>query len=239
MAEAVRVHRSDNLSTTLQNWGFVVPQSALVLVGGASGISEEGMVMLRSLFTDALAPLVQRFNIPVIDGGTDAGIMKLIGQARHFHGSTFPLIGVAAIGTVILPGNSAPPPPDGAELEPNHTHFLLVPGALWGDEAPWIARTASALATGMPSVTILVNGGKIAWQDVLNSVRANRPVIVIAGSGRTADELTAAIRGEFISEMAEEMVDSGLLQAIDLADGLDTITQTLMRLLSVPQSRVS
>lgn len=234
-AEAIRVHRSDDLSLTLKKMGFQAAYPTLVVVGGASGITSDRLERLRSLFDQVLAPLVQRLGVSVVDGGTDAGVMKLIGQARSASGSSFSLIGVAAAGTVIMPNSDAPPPPDGAPLEPNHTHFLFVPGALWGDEAPWIAKVATTLAVGVPSATILINGGGIAWQDVHNSVRANRPVVVIAGSGRTADDLAAAIRGEKVSERAEELVSSGLLQAVDLSDGLHKIDQVLADLLSKPR----
>jgi hypothetical protein len=235
VAEAIRVHRSDDLSQTLKKIGFYSASPTLVIVGGASGINHDYFNKLRSLFTEVLAPLAQTLGVAVIDGGTDAGVMQLIGQARAVTASNFSLIGVAAVGTVIMPNANTPPPPDGAPLEPNHTHFLLVPGSLWGDEAPWIAKVASTLAVEAPSATILINGGGIAWQDVYNSVRANRPVVVIAGSGRTADDLAAAIRGEKVSDRADELVRSGLLQAVDLSDGLDPIAQTLFELLSTPQ----
>jgi hypothetical protein len=56
----------------------------------------------------------------VIDGGTDAGVMQLIGRARAASGGRFPLIGVAAEGTVMVPG-AGTSSPDATELEPNHT----------------------------------------------------------------------------------------------------------------------
>lgn len=232
-AKAIRIHRSDDLTDTLCELGFHRAKPTIVLVGGASGLKEDYIEKLRSLFTDVLAPLADNLNALVVDGGTDAGIMQLIGQAKHETCADFSLIGVAAIGTIIFPDQHLPPPEDGAPLEPNHSHFVLVPGELWGDEAPWIARVATILAQEQPSITILINGGKIAWQDVYNSVRANRPVLVIEGSGRTADELAAAIHGAKVSDRADELVNSGLLQAVDLADGLDHITCVLKQLMAI------
>ncbi len=231
VASAVRVPRSTELSATLQDMGVRIPNRALVLVGGASGMTDEQFMMLRSLFEEVIAPLMESLNASVIDGGTDAGVMKLMGEARQTTKSHFPLIGVAAFGTVILPGDTSPAG-DRAPLDENHTHFVLVPGSLWGDEAPWIARVATAIACEQPSVTILVNGGKIAWQDVFNSVRAGRPVLVIAGSGRTADELASAIRGESTSDRATELINTGLLQAIDLTAGGSALAQALESLLN-------
>jgi SLOG in TRPM, prokaryote len=152
----------------------------------------------------------------VVDGGTDAGVMRLMGRARAETGAAFPLVGVAAAGTISLPG-VPPPRPDAAPLEPNHTHFVLVPGSTWGDEARWLARVASALAAGAPSVTVLVDGGETAWEDAAVSVEAGRPVIAVSGSGRAADTLVGAIRGEASDGRARELAISGLLRAADLS----------------------
>lgn len=229
-AATIRLRRGEDLDAMLQHLDLAYPSPALVLVGGASGCSPEAMERLRSLFTDILAPFAEACQLLVIDGGTDAGVMQLMGQARQTIGGTFPLLGVAAIGTVILPNK--PPPADGAHLEPNHSHFFLVPGALWGDEAPWIARVATELSMAQPSLTILVNGGKIAWQDVENSVRENRPVLIVGGSGRTADELAQAVWGDRSNDRANRLVDSGLLHAIDLFAETQSLQADLQRLLT-------
>lgn len=224
-ATTVRLRRGAELDATLKQLDLTIPCPTLVLVGGASGCSADAMEHLRSLFTTILAPFAEAHQLLVIDGGTDAGVMQLMGQARQSIGGTFPLLGVAAIGTVILPNQ--PPPKDGAHLEPHHSHFFLVPGAVWGDEAPWIARVASQLACAQPSLTILVNGGKIAWQDVENSVREQRPVLVIGGSGRTADVLAKAIWGDRTNDRANKLVDSQGLSAIDLFSETQSLTTKL------------
>lgn len=228
-ARTIRVNRNADLYQSLNQLGLSLPCPTLVSVGGASGIDEAAMEQLRSLFTQVLAPLAQELGLVVVDGGTDAGVMQLMGQARHHTGATFPLLGVAATGTVFMPGED--PIDDCAPLEPHHSHFMLVPGALWGDEAPWIARVASALSGSRPSFTVLVNGGKIAWQDVENSVREERAVVVIAGSGRTADEMALAVRGDRSSERANALVDSGLLHAVDLFAGIDTLKSAFRQIM--------
>lgn len=130
----------------------------------------------------------------MVDGGTDAGVMRLMGEARVGADSGFPLVGVAAAGTVALPAEPLPRP-DAARLEPRHSHFVLVPGSEWGDESPWLARVAGALAGGSPSLTVLVNGGETALEDASLSVASGRPVISVSGSGRAADALAGALRG--------------------------------------------
>ena len=129
----------------------------------------------------------------MVDGGTDSGVMQVMGQARDSAGASFPLIGVAAEGTVIVPG--APPAPDAAALEPHHTQVILVPGDTWGDESPWLSSVATAIADSRPSLTLVVNGGQITYDDIEHSLQAGRPVIVLAGTGRTADAIAAAAHG--------------------------------------------
>jgi hypothetical protein len=74
---------------------------------------------------------------------------------------------------------------------------------------------------------VLVNGGEIAWDDVAESVEATRPVIVIEGSGRTADTLASAMRGVQVNGRAQKLIASGLLHSIDPAGGIESLTRTL------------
>ncbi|WP_181314358.1 hypothetical protein [Phormidesmis priestleyi] len=112
----------------------------------------------------------------------------------------------------------------------NHSHFLRVPGSKWGDESAWIADVATQLAAGAPSVTVLINGGEVTWEDARQSVRAGRLVITIADSGRTADLLAAGLRADPTDARAKELIASGLVQAVDLTAGtiaLTTIIETI------------
>lgn len=230
-ADAIRVNNSSELPSALRELGIRYPRPALVLVGGAGGMSEADLTKLRSLFVESLVPVIQTLGAAVVDGGTDAGVMRLMGEARAVTSAMFPLIGVSAAGTVVLP-NTATSNPDAAPLEPHHTHFVLVPGDQWGDESPWLSDTAGALADGKPSVTVLVNGGAIAWKDVSESVKARRFVVVVAGSGRTANKLTAALRGEPTDERARDLIASGLVQAINPAEGFDRFRKVIEGILS-------
>lgn len=188
-----RVARPDELPAALRTLGVGPGRPVLVLVGGAAGIAPGDLAVAARLL-DRLVPKLDRWGAAVVDGGTDAGVMRAAGAARTGAGARFPLVGVAAAGTVSLPG--AAPEPDAAEPEPRHTQLILVPGDDWGDESPWLSEVASAIADGESSLTLVVNGGEIAYADIANSLRAGRPVIIAAGSGRTADDIAAAARGE-------------------------------------------
>jgi hypothetical protein len=230
-AKAIQVNSFVDLSEALLKIGLHRTRPALVLVGGASGIGEADKARLQKLFLEEIAPLAQELGVAVVDGGTDAGIMGFMGQARTAMGGTFPLIGVAALGTVILP-NVPPPSSDAAPLEPNHTHFILVPGSNWGDESPWIAHIASVLSQGFSSATIVVNGGEITFLDVSYSVEAGRSVVTLDGTGRTADKLAAALRGEATDQRAEQLAASGKMQAIALIEHPARLTAVIKEILS-------
>lgn len=144
---------------------------------------------------EALAPRLDRLGAAVIDGATAYGVMELMGLARSRTGCRFPLVGVAALGTLDVPGLEAGGPRGTAALDPNHSHFILVPGRRWGDESPWISATAGVLAGGRQSLTLVAAGGEVTRLDVSGGLAARRALLILAGSGGTADQLARWRRG--------------------------------------------
>jgi hypothetical protein len=94
---------------------------------------------------------------------------------------------------------------------------ILVPGSSWGDESPWLTAIASAIAGEEPSTTLVVNGGETAYADVEQSLAAGRPVLVLAGRGRTADAIAAAA-GAAANPRAARIADSPLTHIVDMGD---------------------
>jgi hypothetical protein len=230
-ASAVHLQSLSELSIALKQLGLQQGRPVLVVIGGASHLSTDDDERIRLLFTQVLAPLAQKWGAFVVDGGTDAGVMQLMGQARAETATSFPLIGVCPIDLVTFP-NAAPISADAAPLEPNHTHFILVPGSHWGDESQWMAEVASVLADHAPSVTVLINGGEITWKDASQNVQAGREVLVIAGSGRTADKLASGLRGEATDQRAQPLIATGLVQAIDLDRCTEVLPDTIEKIFS-------
>jgi SLOG in TRPM, prokaryote len=210
-APAVRVSDMKELNSALAALELHPPRPTLVLVGGAGGFDEADMDRMRALFESAIVPVMMKYGAVGVDGGTLAGVMRLFGEARAAAGIS--LVGVVAAGTVILPGTPAPQQ-DAADLEPHHTHFVIVPGDQWGAESPWIAQTATVLSDSSRSVTVLINGGEIAYDDVERSVQAGRSVVAIAGSGRTAEQFAAALAGESADGRAAALIPSGLIRSV-------------------------
>jgi SLOG in TRPM, prokaryote len=203
-APAVRVQRLSDLSDAVRALGLTVGRPVVVIVGGASSMDATEIERARPAFVEGVVGVAERMRGTVVDGGTDAGVMRLAADARTVAGASFPLVGVIVNSLARTETDS-----DETLLEPHHTHFVLVPGRHWGDESEWLAAFASALTGNAPSVTVLANGGAIAWQDVRFSIAARRPVVVLANSGRTADELAAAS-----TVQAREVHGSGLVTVV-------------------------
>lgn len=217
-ARLAPVERVGELPQALQRLGLPQSRPTLVVIGGAAGLDEAMRRRLRPLFTDGAAPAVEAADAVMIDGGTDAGVARLAGAARAASGFAFPLLGIAPQGLVQVPGNREDTA-SGMALEPHHSHFLLVPGEAWGEESPWLDRAAGLLAESAPQVTLLVNGGAISRRDLDLSLRAGRPVLVIRGSGRLADEVAAWTPRH------------PLIEAVDASGGPPALAAALGRLL--------
>jgi SLOG in TRPM, prokaryote len=207
----------------------------LVSVGGASGMDSQHLSAVARLLYKHVVPLLDHAEVTVVDGGTDVGVMRVMGQARQDSHARFPLIGVAAENTIVLPGGMRGTV-DAAHFEPHHTHLVLVPGDSWGDESPWLSHVATVIAGDQPSATLVINGGEVTYDDIALSLEHNRPVVVLAGTGRTADAIAAASAGQEHDPRALELAASPLTHVIHIRDG-KKLTAALESLLKRPPHR--
>lgn len=179
---AVNISEDKQIQQALIDLQIPQPKSVIVLVGGAGRIGWLDQFPMRKAVR-VIAKLAEETGSVVVDGGTQAGIMKEIGRQRQQKEFSFPLIGV------VFDSLIRQRKPESI-LDPNHTHFFLIPGEAWGDESAWISKIATAIAGNRKSMTILVNGGQISKTDVEYSLLENRPTFVMRGTGRMADEIT-------------------------------------------------
>ena len=231
----VRVSDLAELEPALDAAGVSRPIPVVAFVGGADGMDEAAQEDLAGVLRDVVVPSVERHGAAVVDGGTDSGVSRMLGRARA-GGGGFPLIGVAAESTVRVPGGG-PVIDDAAEPEAHHSHLVLVPGADWGDESPWLAHVADAIACDRPSLTVVVNGGEITYEDVARSLERGRPVVVLAGTGRTADAIADARAGWNADPRAAALAESPLTRVVARGD-LDAVRTAIAPLLSGRPSAV-
>jgi hypothetical protein len=165
-------------------------KAVLLLIGGAGSLDARIKPQLTQLFARGIARAATNVDAAIIDGGTEAGVMKLMGQGVADCGFESPLIGVAPLQLISYPGSNGP---GETPLDHNHSHFVLVDGRTWGSETNVMFRVLSALTTNRrPVMAVLAGGGETSKAETLQAVRQHVPLLVIDGSGGVADEIAAA-----------------------------------------------
>jgi hypothetical protein len=160
----------------------------LFICGGAHNMPPDILNPLVNLFAE-VGKLVRDDGITVIDGGTEAGVMRLMGQALRQAGAAVTHIGVLPAQAIVDDNGTR-----GEDiLDPNHNYFVLVEGNEWGDETEVMYRLGDFLAADIPSIAVLIDGGGITLREIEKNVEQGREIVVITGSGRLADEIAYAI----------------------------------------------
>ena len=237
LAKILTVADGTGYEKALSIAGLQGPTPTLLVIGGASYMTEESKAKLLLFFNDILATLSANFGITVLDGGTDAGVIHMMGEARRHVKGEFDLVGVAPLNRVIYP-DSEPPPTDDSDyppvgLEPHHTHIFLVTGENWGSESRWLANFSSVLAGQFPSMTLLINGGQVSLKDLRLNLELGRQVTIVAGSGRLADKVADTISGtkpdddEIIQHLVKTYYPSQLSVFDFLSTSLDDLRTQL------------
>ncbi|MDM8547474.1 SLATT domain-containing protein [Candidatus Venteria ishoeyi] len=252
-AKAITAPLNTEITPLLETLGLDKQAKALISIsGGADGLEAEKSSRLQQLFSRGIAVAAAETGADLIDGGTDSGVMAMMGQGVADRNYRSRLIGVIPAPLVDLSENSldvaklpaeegaleAPSTPAqssaSAKLESNHSHFVLADAPDWGEEIPLKNRIIEKMAQHIPTLSILVNGGDLSRTEILHSVRMGWPVIVISGSGRLADEITELKNNppDFIedTELAEIMAE-GRLYLFSLDDVLDKKIAELQRLI--------
>ena len=240
LATAVKIFANGHQALTVRTNGRIDPAAIvdslnlppcsrlLLISGGAGNMSEEMMAHLSDLFA-VVGQVVAKYNATVIDGGTQSGVMQLMGEALAKTGKTVTHIGV-------LPAYAEAGPKLQAEdiLEPHHTNFVLVEGYMWGDEVETMYKLAGFFSARVPSVTLLINGGAIALHEIEWNMRQGREVIVLAGSGRLADEIAEAARNPEgnVRDRLATIVREGHITVFDITSAPEELGRLLEQRLS-------
>jgi hypothetical protein len=221
------------------------PKAVIMIAGGAGSLDQameaddELKSRLVQLFSRGIARAAVDSGAAIIDGGTQSGVMSLMGQGVADRGRKTTLLGVVPGGKVTYPGG----PPDGrisdgAPLDPNHSHFVLAESDEWGGETEFMFKLAEALAKHDDAanrvLTVLVSGNVdgIAKKEVLQSVRRGWPVIVIDGSGDLADEIAGLLKKipSFIKDPdLAEIIADGDLHLLTLDESVDAVGDLITR----------
>jgi len=195
------------------------PRAAVSISGGAGQFPPRLAEPVRALLRCIALSLIERYDALLIDGGTEAGVMRILGEAvRRAPADTAPreagewgasstgpagrsypfLVGFAPEPLVAYPG-AAGEPAGRVGLDPNHPYFVLIRDARqWGDEVEAMFALVEHLhdALELPILSLVVNGGRITLKEAYYATRRRRPLIVLEGMARASELILAARDGE-------------------------------------------
>ena len=168
--------------------------------GGTSDDPDFPIAEILQALRAVVGELVRHEGPVIISGGTQAGLFSLLGDVVAELRFPGPVIGVVPSGKINRP--------NGTPLERHHSHVLLVDGETWGDETPTMLALCRELDRRGPVVAVIAGGGAQTMIEIDGHRADHRPVIVLAGTGRLADDLVRrpALAG---------------VSAVDVADPVD------------------
>lgn len=212
-----------------------VPEALIGVFGGAAGLYDLLTPNLRRLIVEGVVPAACDAHALVVDGGTKSGVMQMVGEGLGRLGSEH-VGGVAALGVVPAgavcfdapAGHSAATSSFGAgetALAPYHSRFLMAPSSEWGGETGTMMCVVKCVADVVPAVALFANGGLISKLEMLNVVRLGVPVVVVAGSGRLADQVAklVAMRDDGTLARAKEASKHGKQLSSEVAAAMHTL----------------
>ena len=85
--------------------GLARPRPVFLVIGGAGTLPLSGEPALMRLFEWGLVPAAAKLGATLLDGGTQSGVMKVLGLAAAASGPRPPLVGVAPAGRITFPGD--------------------------------------------------------------------------------------------------------------------------------------
>ena len=180
-----------------RHWSLGKASVIISITGGALDFAMAPR--LQKAFSHGLAKAAQATSAWVFTGGTDSGVMQLVGRALAEYDARVAVVGVAAWGVVYgrerLEGSQddvVELPRDrensihGTNLEPNHTHFVLPDNGAsgskaWGSEIQFrfILEREYAARRKVPRVLVVVQGGPGTLQSIYEAIFGECPVVLV------------------------------------------------------------
>jgi hypothetical protein len=190
-----RPTRLDDLSLIVDELGVGVSRSVIVLIGGTKELKPKLRRQLSIALDRGLAAAASDKGAVILTGGTDAGVISLLGQIA-VRRSSVTLIGVAPESKVVFGRTSGGQLlGDQALAEPHHDTFVLTPGQTWGAETEYLFELARLIAQPRQAgIVVLANGGPISRYETKRFLSGGWPVLTLSGTKREADRLASASR---------------------------------------------
>ncbi|RNA11750.1 transient receptor potential cation channel subfamily M member 2-like [Brachionus plicatilis] len=165
-------------------WHMKPPKLLISVTGGAQVAVSE---LVRDILCKGLVKAATSTDGWITTGGTNAGIMKHVGETVRFTRSKVTLIGIASWTATSRNEDLISCDEDtplrfakSQYLEPNHTHFILVDDSKYNDfggEIQFRAKLESEISKikKIPIILVVVEGGPNTAATVLESLKKSIP----------------------------------------------------------------
>src|ERR1700758_3284242 len=103
-AKLVAASRDTPMAGLIESLEISAPKNLILLIDGADELDQKLTSRLTQLFSRGIARAAADAEALIIDGGTQAGVMQIMGQSIVDRGRKNSLLGVAPAGKVTYPG---------------------------------------------------------------------------------------------------------------------------------------
>ncbi|CAF0911252.1 unnamed protein product [Rotaria sp. Silwood1] len=191
-------------------WKVKFPRLIMCIIGGAKYFKLNER--LEREFIKGIIQAALKADGWIVTTGFRTGVVQLVGEAIHDHKVTNPKSHITAIGcskwgatrnrealilkkpsinsNIDVSINTSKNEKGQQDLEPNHTHFLLLDdGTYYGYDmgdyrTRFVTEVSKYNGANVPIVTIVVEGGPDTLSAIYNDLRVGIPIVLVDGSGR-------------------------------------------------------
>jgi len=210
--------------------GLSAGSPVILVIGGAGGLDDAMIPPLVRLFERGLLRAASAAEATILDGGTDSGVIRAVGQAKAATGLSAHLVGVAPALKVTYPSDDRPTKGT-TDLEPNHDGVILARAADYGGETPLLFEVLDVLMASQPAVAVVANGGDVTLAELILAAKRRIPIVAISGSGGKADELLSAAADESAEGPLADVAAAVDISAISLDADPSDLQRRLTRIL--------
>jgi hypothetical protein len=163
----------------------------------------------------------------------DTGPAAYTGMANRERQYQVPVVGVVSKATSSWPGDERPGQMERMPLNPDHTHFVMLPSEDRYSSTNFRMKLAHHYSNNgaLPAISFVVNGCVAAVDGVLATVRMGWPVVIIKGSGGLADRIADGKKspGKYVTDpMLTEILQEGNLEFIEMSEVDGGLCQQMM-----------
>ena len=106
-AVVISAPRDTSAQAILDALEITSPRAVILIFGGAAGLDDSRKAHLETLIAEGVARVATELGALIIDGGTQSGVMAMMGQAIARSPGTSQLLGIAPEGKIAHPELSA------------------------------------------------------------------------------------------------------------------------------------